>query len=83
MSPPAATHRATLRLSFASPEEAARMAASLAPENGTWLSTRVEGHHLLAEADADSPLALLHTLDDALACLGAAQRASRIADPRL
>lgn len=73
------SHRATLRLAFSSPEEAARMAASLAPENGAWLATRVEGADLVAEAAADSPLGLLHTLDDALACLGAAQRAGRLA----
>ena len=71
--------RATLRMPFASPEEAARMAASLAPENGRHLATRVEGSELVAEAEADAPLSLLHTLDDALACLGAAQRAARVA----
>lgn len=55
------------------------MAASLAPENGPYLTTRVEGSDLVAEAEADSPLGLLHTLDDALACLGAAQKAGRVA----
>ena len=74
-------HRATLRLAFATPEEAARMAASLAPENGPHLATRLEGAELVAEAEADSPLGLLHTLDDALACLGAAQRAGRVGSP--
>lgn len=55
------------------------MAAALQPENGAWLRTRVEGPVLVAEAEAESPLSLLHTLDDALACLGAAQRAARVA----
>lgn len=71
--------RATLRLQFASPEEASRMAASLAPENAAYLRVRVEGSVLVAEAEADAPLGLLHTLDDALACLAAAEKASRVA----
>ena len=71
--------QATLRLRFASPEEASRMAAALAPENATYLRVRVEGSVLVAEAEADAPLALLHTLDDALACLAAAQKAARVA----
>lgn len=75
MSAPSA---ATLRLAFASPEEAQRMAASIAPENGAFLRVRVEGSELVAEAGSGTPLGLLHTLDDALACLGAAQRAARL-----
>jgi len=71
--------RATLRLAFESPAEAQRLAASLAPENEGFLQTRVEGASLVAEASAETPLALLHTLDDALACLGAAQKAARAA----
>lgn len=55
------------------------MAAALAPENGKYLATRVEGNVLVAEASAEGALSLLHTLDDALACLSAAQRASRLA----
>lgn len=69
---------ASLVLRFASETEARTMAASLAPENGDWLRARIEGATLVLEADADSPLALLHTLDDALACLSAAQRAARL-----
>lgn len=73
------THRATLRLELDSPEEAARLAASLAPENAGWLDARVEGSALVLEASADAPLSLLHTLDDALACLSAGERAGRVA----
>jgi len=72
------TH-ATLRLAFASEDEARRMADALAPENGRHLRVRVEGNVLVAEADADAPLSLLHTLDDALACLSAAEKAARVA----
>lgn len=74
-------HRASLRLSFATPAEAARLAASIAPENGEHLAVRLEGDVLVAEAEAASPLALLHTLDDALACLSAGEKAARLARP--
>lgn len=73
--------RATLRLAFADEAEARRMQAALAPENGAYLATRVEGNVLVADAEADSPLALLHTLDDALACLSAAEKAGKVARP--
>ena len=73
--------RAVLRLSFGSPTDASHLAAALAPENGEWLRTRVEGSDLVCEAEADAPLGLLHTLDDALACLGAAQRAAKLGRP--
>jgi hypothetical protein len=73
--------RATMRLAFDSPEEAARLAASLAPENQGYLGTRVDGKDIIAEADADAPLALLHTLDDALACLSAGEKAGRVGRP--
>ena len=72
------SHRATLRLAFASEDEARRMLQALSPENGAFLSGRVEGRALVLDAAADSPLGLLHTLDDALACLGAAERAARV-----
>ena len=70
--------RAEVRLAFASEDEARRMLASLAPENGAYLRGRVEASVLVMEADADAPLALLHTLDDALACVSAAQKAARL-----
>lgn len=73
-----APSRASMRLEFADAAEAQRMADALAPENGSYLTTRVEGRTLVLEADADAPLSLLHTLDDALACLSAAEKAGRL-----
>lgn len=70
---------AHLRLWFHDEHEAARMAQSLAPENGEHLRMRRDGRVLHLEAESGTPLGLLHTLDDALACLGAAQRAARLA----
>lgn len=72
-------NRARLDLEFASAEEAARVAAALSPENAQYVRVRVEGGTLVAEADADSPLSLLHTLDDLLACAAAAQKAGALA----
>lgn len=76
------THSAALRLAFATADEAERMAAALAPENGGFVRTRIEGATLVVEADAESPLSLLRTLDDVLVCLQAAQRAAGLATGR-
>lgn len=73
------THAATLRLRFASPEQAQRIAESLAPENEGYLRARVEGATLVAEAQADTPLGLLRTLDEVLALAGAAEKADKLA----
>lgn len=73
------THAGALRLAFASADEAARMAAALAPENEGFVRTRVEGATLVVEAEAATPLSLLRTLDDVLVCLQGAKRASEIA----
>jgi len=69
---------AEVRLTFADADEAHRMMRSIAPENGAFVRARVEGRVLVLEADADAPLSLLRTLDDALACLSAAEKAARI-----
>ena len=69
--------RAEVRLRFESEDAARWMAASIGPENGRHVRARVEGHVLVLEAEAAAPLSLLHTLDDVLACLSAAQRAGR------
>lgn len=68
--------RATLRIRYASAARAEAMRAALAPENEGWVRARVEGDALVAEAEADSPGALLHTLDDLLAALSAAEKVS-------
>lgn len=74
-------HAATLRLHFDSTSQAARLAASLAPENDGFVTTRVEGSTIVAEASADSPMGLLRTLDEVVAVLAAAQKADRSAAP--
>lgn len=67
--------RGVLRLSFGDEAAAATAAAALQPDNGEHLrlqTTRAAGGTILAlEAGSDSPMGLLRTLDDALACLRA------------
>jgi hypothetical protein len=65
----AATGR--LVLAFGEPAAARAAAAALAPDNGIHLRTKVEGNALVLEADAETAMGLLRTLDDALACLRA------------
>jgi hypothetical protein len=72
------SHEATLRLAFASTDEAREMADAIAPENEGFVSTRIEGTVLVVEARAQTPIGLLRTLDDVLVCLQGAQRAARI-----
>lgn len=74
-------HRATLRLRFASPAQAAHLAASLAPENEGFVRVDVEGSVLVAEAGSDTPLGLLRTLDEVVAVLAAAEKAERAGRP--
>jgi len=61
-------------LEYASNEEAKRVEKSLEPDNENFISTRVNGNVLEAEADAESVLSILHTLDDFLVCLSVAER---------
>jgi len=62
----------TLELEFSCSEEAKRVAASLEPDNEGFLVTKLKGRMLVVKAKAGSIPALLHTLDDYLACMGIA-----------
>ena len=72
-------HQATLRLPFHDEAQAKRLAASLAPENEGFVRVRVEGATLVAEAESDTPMGLLRTLDEVVAVLAAAEKADRMA----
>jgi len=69
-------HECSVRLTlrFDTAEQARRVAKALEPDNEGLLKTTLKGRTLLAEADAASIPALLHTLDDYLACLSVAAR---------
>ena len=62
-----------LSIELLSVEDAERVARALEPDNEGFVRTRLDGRMLLAEAEARSIPALLHTLDDYLACLGVAE----------
>lgn len=74
-------HKATLRLHFDSHAQAKHLAASLAPENEGFVRTRVEESVIVAEAESDTPMGLLRTLDEVLAVLAAAEKAERAGRP--
>jgi len=62
----------TLELELSTPAEAKRVAAALEPDNEGFVETKLDGKRITATAEACSITALLHTLDDYLACLGIA-----------
>jgi hypothetical protein len=64
---------ATLVLEFHGEREASRVARSLEPDNEGFVATRLGGRTITARFEARSIDAMLHTLDDYLACLGVAE----------
>lgn len=64
-------HTASLRIRFASPQEAQRAGRSLAPDNAGQVAWAAEGADLVLEASADTVLGLVRTMDDLLGCLRA------------
>ncbi len=66
--------RVRLTLRFGTAEQARRVAKALEPDNEGFVRTRLEGRSLQVKADAASIPALLHTMDDYLACLAVAAR---------
>jgi len=71
-----------LTLSFEDVPTAQAVAAAVSPDDGGYIKTTRRGRTLIAEASAASPMALLHTLDDYLACVSVAERTTREARPR-
>lgn len=65
--------RVRLVMEFPTEESARNVAMALEPDNEGFVRTRRDGKTLVAEAEAQSIQALLHTLDDYLACLGIAE----------
>jgi hypothetical protein len=73
--------RARLLLAFPDGSTAAAVAAAVSPDDDGFIRTRRSGKTLHAEASADSPMSLLHTLDDYLACISVAERTALEARP--
>jgi hypothetical protein len=73
--------RAQLRLTFGDAATAEAVASSVSLDDEGYIETTRRGRTVTARASADSPMSLLHTLDDYLACVNVAERASREARP--
>ncbi|MBI4415648.1 MAG: hypothetical protein HY557_01520 [Euryarchaeota archaeon] len=71
-------------LTFDYPDEATAEAVrrALAPDDAGFVRSRTEGARLVADIEATSPMRLLHTVEDYLACLGVAERAVAAAKGR-
>jgi hypothetical protein len=71
--------RCVIALDYGSESEARSVQGALAPDDVGFVASRVEGVRVVAEMEAATPMKLLHTLEDYLACVGVAERAVRAA----
>ena len=69
------TWRCTLELEFGDAPRARAVHEALAPDNAPYVRARVEGSRIVAEAAAKTPMSLLHTIEDYLACVAVAEKA--------
>ena len=70
---------AVLRRSCATPAEAHRLRGAVAADNPAFVRVEVEGADLIVRVTAESAESARATLEDLLACLSAAERASTAA----
>ena len=70
---------ATLILTFSDAGTAKAIAESVGLDDEDYIRTRRRGATIMATARATEPLALLHTLDDYLACISVAERTAEAA----
>jgi len=68
----------TLRLEHSSEEEARAVLAAIEPDNGPHCSASLDGRAVVITAESDKPMSLVHTAEDLLACVKAAQQAAAI-----
>jgi len=73
---------ARLTLGFDDLDSARAVAAAVAVDDDGYVRTTRRRRTLIAEAAADGPMSLLHTLDEYLACISVAERTSKAARPR-
>ena len=64
----------SLRLEFASSDQAEHVHRSVELDNQGFVKTKLEGNTILAEIEASSLNSLLHTLDDFLSCTSVAEK---------
>ncbi len=72
---------AHLRRRCADPASADALRRAVLADNPDFVSVTVEGSDLVVAASADSPSSLRETIEDLLACLGAAEKALGLARP--
>lgn len=73
---------AVVRRACAGPREAEHLRAAVAADNPPYVRAEVEGNDLVVRVVAPSAASARASLEDLLACLGAAERAMRTAEPR-
>ena len=73
--------RATLTLTFDDAATAQAIAESVARDDDGYIQTVRRGRTITAQAVAEGPMSLLHTLDDYLACISVAERTTEAARP--
>ena len=64
-----------LELAYEDAATARAVREALAPDDAGFVRSRAEGSRLVAEIEADSPMRLLHTVEDYLACVAVAEKA--------
>lgn len=62
---------------FDSSEDAEKVLASLQVDDSTFIKSTLEGNIVKAEAEAGSIMSLMHTVNDYLSCLCAAEKIIR------
>ena len=71
--------RCVLELEYGDAAVAAAVHGALAPDNASFVRAEARGTRVIAEMDAASPMKLLHTVEDYLACVAVAEKAFRAA----
>ena len=74
--------KARLTLTYDDARTTEAIAGSLAPDDDGYIRTVRRGRTIVADAEAEGPMSLLHTLDEYLACVSVAERTQREASPR-
>jgi hypothetical protein len=64
-------HTARIRIEMPDRAAAEQARRAIEADNGDFLTAYTDGKHIVLDAEADSPLGLLRTIEDALTCLRA------------
>lgn len=67
--------RCVLELEYGDEADALAVHRALAPDNASFVKAETRGTGVVAEMEAASPMKLLHTVEDYLACVSVAEKA--------